>query len=80
MRHAEATEVEVSLHLQNSSIFLEIKDNGKGFNKYKIESENKSFGMFGIKERAAMLGGKMNIISQPNKGTTINVSLPLKFN
>ena len=59
---------------------MKIKDNGKGFNKYKIESENKSFGLFGMKERAAMLGGALNIKSQPNKGTSINLELPLKSN
>ena len=77
MRHAEATEVEVNLHLQNSSVFLEIKDNGKGFNKYKTESENKSFGIFGMKERATILGGALEIISQPHKGTSVNLELPL---
>ena len=59
---------------------MEIKDNGKGFNKYKTESENKSFGIFGMKERAAMLGGALNIKSQPNKGTSVNLELPLKSN
>ena len=80
MRHADATEVEVNLDLQHSSIFLEIKDNGKGFNKHKTESENKSFGIFGMKERAAMLGGALEIISQPHKGTSISLELPLKSN
>ena len=80
MRHADATEVEVNLHLQNSSVFLEIKDNGKGFNKYKTESENKSFGIFGMKERATMLGGALEIISQPHKGTSVNLELPLRSN
>ena len=42
----------------------------------RIKTE-KTFGVFGMKERAAMLGGKMKIDSQPNKGTTINVSLPI---
>ncbi len=79
-RHADASEVELKLHFQNSSILLEIKDNGKGFNTNKTDAENKSFGIFGMKERAAMLGGVLKISSQLRKGTSINLELPLKPN
>ena len=46
----------------------------------KKKQNNPTFGILGMKERALALGGKMNIISENNKGTTINVSLPIKSN
>ena len=74
IRHAKASNVEIQIKLINSKISLKVRDDGKGINK---KNNEKTFGVFGMKERAAMLGGEMKIDSQPNKGTTINVSLPI---
>ncbi len=42
-----------------------------------ISAKNNTFGVFGMKERASMLGGIMEIDSKQNNGTTIKVNLPL---
>ena len=52
---------------------LTVKDNGRGFDP--ATSKARSFGLLGIRERAAMAGGKAEIISQVGKGTTIRVSM-----
>ena len=75
-RHAEATEVDVELQLNHGSILLEIKDNGKGFSENGAKA-NTHFGIFGMKERASMLGGSLSISSTPKKGTSVNLELPL---
>ena len=77
IRHAEAKNVKIQVKFSNSKISLKVCDDGKGIKKNNKPAQEKTFGMFGMKERAAMLGGEMKIVSQPNKGTTINLSLPL---
>ena len=79
IRHSEARNVKIQVKITNSIITLIVHDDGKGIKENKPK-RGKTFGVFGMQERAAMLGGEMKIISQPNKGTTINVNLPLKFN
>lgn len=75
MRHAEATEVRILLKKQEAAYVLEVQDNGKGFAPEKI-SKKKSFGLAGIRERAAMLGGDFVITSTP-QGTTLRVCVPI---
>ena len=75
-RHAQATEVIVSLYRDASgTIMLDINDNGKGFSNVD-QSMRRSFGLIGMRERAAMLGGEMNIQSQPGAGTSIEIVIP----
>jgi len=75
-RHAQATEVIVSLYRDPSGkITLDINDNGKGFTNVD-QSMRKSFGLIGMRERAAMLGGEMKIHSQPGAGTSIEFVIP----
>ena len=78
-RHAEASSVEIYLHLKNSSVLLEIKDDGRGISNQKGKSFNKTFGIFGMKERASILGGSLEIKSKVNQGTMVNLILPLKL-
>jgi two-component system sensor histidine kinase UhpB len=75
-RHAQATEVIVSLYRDASgTIKLDINDNGKGFSNVD-HSMRRSFGLIGMRERAAMLGGEMKIHSQPGAGTSIEIVIP----
>ena len=78
-RHAEATNIEISLSIEKLFIKLEINDDGKGFSANIIDNNNASFGIFGMKERASILGGKLEIESSPKEGTTIIVELPLQL-
>ncbi len=75
-RHAEATEVMVSLHQDPAGkITLDINDNGKGISSVD-QSMRKSFGLIGMRERVAALGGEINIQSQPGAGTSIEICIP----
>ncbi|MDD5330224.1 MAG: PAS domain S-box protein [Sulfuricella sp.] len=73
-KHAEASQIGIVLSTWDESLMLTIKDNGKGFDPRVRKA--KSFGLIGIRERAAMLGGKAEITSAPGKGTTVRVRLP----
>jgi PAS domain S-box-containing protein len=74
-RHAEASKVYMALWLSRNQFFLEIADNGKGFDP-DVKKEN-SFGLIGIRERSLILGGDTHVISTPGHGTTIRVHVPV---
>jgi PAS domain S-box-containing protein len=75
-RHAKATRVEVVKEKEGDRLVLRIRDNGRGFDP-EDPSISKSLGLLGMRERAAMLGGQVNIASAPGKGTTVTAWIPL---
>ncbi|WP_240702098.1 sensor histidine kinase [Trinickia terrae] len=74
-RHADAREVWITLTCTGGDCFLEVRDDGRGFDPVAIR--RKSFGLAGMKERVLMLGGEIAIVSAPNLGTSINVRVPM---
>lgn len=74
-KHAKANKVSIVLSEWDTLLVLTVRDNGKGFDLNTLKT--KSFGLLGIRERAAMVGGKAKITSAAGKGTTVRVSLPL---
>ena len=79
VRHANATRIDVDLGRENGDVRLQVRDDGRGFDAESAQPQTAGLGLIGIKERAALVGGWAKIISTPNKGTTIEVSLPLTF-
>ncbi|MCJ7553210.1 MAG: PAS domain-containing sensor histidine kinase, partial [Ignavibacteriaceae bacterium] len=77
MRHSGADNVEVKISCENERVILSVADNGKGIKNLE-NIPGKSFGILGIRERAILLGGNMDIKSYPGKGTELLVSIPLK--
>jgi len=75
-RHAQATEVNVRFINQNQQLELDIRDNGRGF---EPESATRSghYGLLGMRERARLVGGTLNIKSEPGQGTRIRLQIPL---
>jgi PAS domain S-box-containing protein len=78
-RHAEAGSVSGSLKLVEGDLVLEVADDGKGFDM-QATGKKGGFGLLGMKERTAMMGGTCSVSSSPGAGTTITVSVPLKTN
>lgn len=76
LKHAEASQVKVTLDAGNEYYLLEVYDNGKGFNTAELRQPN-SFGIMGIKERALMLGGDASISVIPGTGTYVQVIIPV---
>lgn len=73
--HAQATQVDVLLNRRNGVLVLTVEDNGIGFNPNQPVNDNR-LGLFGMRERVEMLGGKLIIESAPGKGTMISVEVP----
>lgn len=76
LRHAGATEVEVDVSVRRGRFVLEVSDNGRGIDLKKIAA-GKSLGLKGMKERALLLGGEVEIRGRPEEGTRIMVRVPL---
>jgi signal transduction histidine kinase len=74
-RHASAKKVTAFLEV-DEFIKLTIKDDGKGFDSSDI-GDRKTLGLLGMRERAFMIGGKVDIISSPGEGTSIIIKIPL---
>lgn len=75
MRHACASSVSISMKHSEHTLFLEIEDDGHGFD---LEAARKgaSFGLLGIQERVLMLGGFLKIDTGPDRGTTLMIRIP----
>jgi signal transduction histidine kinase len=73
-KHAGATRVEVSVVEDDRSVTIVVSDDGKGFDP---EARAEGFGVVGMRERAALVGGSLVIDSAPGAGTRIRASLPV---
>jgi signal transduction histidine kinase len=73
VRHARARSVKISVEQQPAQLLLSIADDGRGF---KAPGE-KGMGLLGIQERVSNLGGTFAVESEPGRGTTLRVVLPL---
>lgn len=80
-KHAQATRVDVSLVLEPTHVRLEIRDNGRGFAKpayYGDWINQGKLGLVGMRERAAEVGGHLELDTRPGHGTRLAavVSVP----
>ena len=76
-KHSEASHVFIQMKIENDSLYLEIKDDGKGLEPESVKSSG-SLGIIGLRERVRLLSGKFDIHGQPGKGTMVSVTIPFK--
>jgi signal transduction histidine kinase len=76
-RHAEASRVEIILLQRADELMVEVHDNGKGFDPASA-AMRKSFGLLGMRERATVLGGSIDIASRPEQGTLVSLRIPMQ--
>jgi signal transduction histidine kinase len=75
-RHAAASRVDVEI-AQNHEVFVvTVRDNGRGFEPGALTRPS-AFGLLGMRERALLLGGEIEITTAPRRGTTVILSVPL---
>lgn len=77
-RHARASQAWISLISGESSLCIELRDNGIGFDPAALGELPGHYGLLGLKERARLLGGTFGLISVPGEGTTLRFQLPNK--
>jgi PAS domain S-box-containing protein len=74
MRHAQAKSARVALYQEDANLVLVVADDGKGFRESDLSD---SLGLLGMKERAQVCGGDLEIVSTPGNGTTVTLRVPL---
>ncbi|QKE65597.1 transporter substrate-binding domain-containing protein [Aquipseudomonas campi] len=75
LRHAQAHTVAVRLSVEGDQLCLSVSDDGRGFDPQAARAQ--SFGLVGMRERVLMLGGTLQIDSQPGEGVTLSVRVAL---
>ncbi|HWB84891.1 MAG TPA: sensor histidine kinase [Bryobacteraceae bacterium] len=75
-KHSQADHVNVLLRIADKNIRLSVSDNGAGFRVETAWKKPMSFGLAGMRERAALLGGSLTVRSAPGKGATVTLHLP----
>ncbi|MGA7563934.1 MAG: PAS domain S-box protein [Desulfobaccales bacterium] len=75
-RHAFATQVKINLQVRGGVLTLSVADNGKGFDPQNL-SQSHCLGLAGMRERAGLLGGRLELESKAGKGTRVYFRLPL---
>jgi signal transduction histidine kinase len=77
-RHADATVVRISVESADggTAFELHVTDNGRGFDPAGVGAG--AFGLRGMRERAELLGGVVDVISRPTDGTTVAIRLPVQ--
>jgi signal transduction histidine kinase len=83
-KHSRATSVNIFLTSADGILRLEVHDNGVGFQIEEASAQQNSFGLSGMRERVALLGGKFKLESRPagrtakgQPGTRISIELPV---
>jgi PAS domain S-box-containing protein len=82
VRHANADQVKIQLLASGDALSASVVDNGQGFDVAAWtarQSEHQSLGLTGIQERVMLLDGRAEIVSQPGKGTRIQITLPVRL-
>ncbi len=73
LRHARAKSISVSLKQGRKNVILEIRDDGCGFDSKKVDRAG--LGLRNMKERTSQINGNLRIISKPDQGTTVIITV-----
>ena len=79
VKHSQATAASLTVRRAEAELEFTLRDNGKGFAPHAAssKSEGGGFGMIGVSERAQLLGGRLVLHSEPDRGTMVSVKIPL---
>ena len=75
-KHADAKNVTVQLEYSADAVALEVRDDGRGFDADAPEPQPGHYGLTGMRERAASVGGTLRVSSEPGEGTTVRLEAP----
>jgi NarL family two-component system sensor histidine kinase YdfH len=76
-RHAQAHKVSVKISTKDDRLWVEIRDDGIGFDPRSAFNQGGHYGLVGLRERAELVGGTLDIESQVGGGTVLTLRLPL---
>jgi len=76
-RHAQATHAWIQVEETETQLCLEVRDDGQGFDPEAVEAGH--YGLLGMRERARLAGGRLDVSSEQGQGTAIKAWLPLSL-
>jgi signal transduction histidine kinase len=78
MRHAQASTITVRTNLrpESGTLTIDVRDDGRGFTQRRGQPGGR--GLLGMRERAAALGGSLQVFSAPGSGTCVRINLPVQ--
>ena len=78
IKHARATEVTIALEFEPQQVIMQVQDDGIGFDLKSCAGPAEGhFGLLGMSERAKRIGGRFVPVSEPGKGTSVRVAIPM---
>ena len=78
VKHARAERITVSMVVDPECVELSVTDDGRGFDPQSLATDDRrSFGLIGLRERARLLNGSLDILSKPGEGTQVRVRMPI---
>ena len=78
-RHSKATKATVTIKHTEDAITATVEDNGVGFDATHISTNGSGgLGLVGMRERAELVGGRLDVTSQPGRGTSVYLEIPLR--
>jgi signal transduction histidine kinase len=77
-RHAKAQQIEVEFRYDQRQFRLRVRDDGKGIDATFLTAEGRAghFGLYGMRERAKLMGGKLTVWTAAESGTEIELIIP----
>ena len=75
-RHAQARHAWILVREEDAGMALEGRDDGRGFDPAGVTKQGRHYGLVGLRERAHLLGGGLELMSAPGAGTSLRVLLP----
>ncbi len=78
LRHAQASKMEVRVDIRGDALLVMVRDDGVGFDPDDNSGDRRTLGLHGMRERAQLVGGSLQVLSVPGVGTTILARLPLQ--
>ncbi|MBI2304250.1 MAG: GAF domain-containing protein [Chloroflexi bacterium] len=81
-KHAQARQAKIALRVYDSMVQVTVEDDGRGFDTQVMNISpivTGHWGLVGMKERVALLGGTVTIWSQPGRGTKVTLDIPIEY-
>ena len=79
LRHGAPSGVDIRVGLAGDNLVMHVEDDGNGFDPANAERDGQAMGLFQMRERIALLNGKVEIVSGPQQGTAVRVRVPVNL-
>jgi signal transduction histidine kinase len=76
VKHAGTDKAQLSIKCENKNIVVNVLDNGVGFNPPDAvmkHDQSRGYGLYNVRQRIELMGGRLDIESTPGKGTSVTV-------